>query len=75
MEGLRVYGTLNIYCGGDSILVGIVIPYDVYRYELPQPSAALKNDVQAWKSSVDNSSAQLEHQSGRLATHSCVTVM
>ena len=35
------------------------------RYELPQPSAAQKNDVSAWQEAVDNSMAQLEHQAGR----------
>ena len=37
----------------------------VYRYELPQPGAAQKNDVGAWQDCVNNSSAQLEHQNGR----------
>ena len=36
------------------------------RYELPQPSAAQKNDVSAWQEAVDNSMAQLEHQAGRI---------
>lgn len=36
------------------------------RYELPQPSAAQKNDVGAWQDSVSNSRAQLEHQNERL---------
>ena len=35
------------------------------RYELPQPSAAQKNDLGAWQDAVDNSRAQLEHQAGR----------
>ena len=35
------------------------------RYELPQPSAAQKNDVGAWQDSVSNSCAQLEHQNER----------
>lgn len=37
----------------------------ISRYELPQPSAAQKNDVGAWQESVENSMAQLEHQAGR----------
>lgn len=37
----------------------------INRYELPQPSAAQKNDINAWRDSVNNSMAQLEHQSGR----------
>ena len=37
----------------------------VFRYELPQPGTAQKNDVAAWQESVDNSMAQLEHQAGR----------
>lgn len=36
------------------------------RYELPQPGAAQKNDVGAWLECVNNSVAQLEHQSGRI---------
>ncbi|XP_019854314.1 PREDICTED: pre-mRNA-splicing factor SPF27-like isoform X2 [Amphimedon queenslandica] len=36
------------------------------RYELPQPSAAQKNDVGAWQDSVSNSCAQLEHQNERI---------
>lgn len=35
------------------------------RYELPQPSSAQKNDLTAWQDCVDNSMAQLEHQSVR----------
>ncbi|CAI8008343.1 Pre-mRNA-splicing factor SPF27 [Geodia barretti] len=36
------------------------------RYELPQPAAAQRNDLSAWVESVENSMAQLEHQSGRI---------
>ena len=37
------------------------------RYELPPPSAGRMNDLQAWNECVDNSMAQLEHQTTRLA--------
>lgn len=43
-------------------------PMDVLsmkRYELPPPSAGRMNDLQAWTECVDNSMAQLEHQSIR----------
>lgn len=36
------------------------------RYELPAPSAGKLSEIQAWQESVDNSFAQLEHQSIRL---------
>ena len=36
------------------------------RYELPSPSAGRLNDVWAWNESLDNSYAQLEHQSIRV---------
>jgi pre-mRNA-splicing factor SPF27 len=35
------------------------------RYELPPPSAGRLNDLQAWIECVDNSMAQLEHQTTR----------
>ena len=41
--------------------------FSVSRYELPQPAAAQRNDLSAWVESVENSMAQLEHQSGRCA--------
>ncbi|ELT97427.1 hypothetical protein CAPTEDRAFT_171803 [Capitella teleta] len=37
------------------------------RYELPQPTAGRMNDVTAWMECVENSQAQLEHQSLRIA--------
>ncbi|XP_033724700.1 pre-mRNA-splicing factor SPF27-like [Pecten maximus] len=36
------------------------------RYELPQPSAGKMTDVSAWTECVENSQAQLEHQSLRI---------
>ncbi|XP_065197978.1 pre-mRNA-splicing factor SPF27-like [Sycon ciliatum] len=36
------------------------------RYELPPPLAGQKNDMSAWMDSVNNSSAQLQHQSLRI---------
>lgn len=36
------------------------------RYELPGPPAGKLSEIQAWQESVDNSFAQLEHQSVRL---------
>jgi pre-mRNA-splicing factor SPF27 len=36
------------------------------RYELPGPPAGKLSEIQAWQESVDNSFAQLEHQSIRL---------
>merc|ERR1711976_1069000 len=36
------------------------------RYELPQPTAGRMNDVAAWTECVENSQAQLEHQSLRI---------
>ena len=36
------------------------------RYELPQPPAGKMNDVAAWTECVENSQAQLEHQSLRI---------
>ncbi|KAI9555530.1 Pre-mR-splicing factor SPF27 [Daphnia sinensis] len=44
-------------------------PMDVLsmkRYELPPPSAGRLNDLQAWIECVDNSMAQLEHQTTRI---------
>eukprot|EP00128_Syssomonas_multiformis_P002971 Colp12_sorted_trinity150504_noHs@21032 len=41
-------------------------PMDMKRYELPEPSQGQKMDVSAWKSSVENSRAQLESQATRL---------
>ena len=41
----------------------------VFRYELPQPGTAQKNDLAAWQEAVDNSMAQLEHQVGRQVLH------
>lgn len=46
-------------------------PMDVLsmkRYELPPPSAGRMNDLQAWTECVDNSMAQLEHQTTRYLT-------
>ncbi|EGD78502.1 hypothetical protein PTSG_09200 [Salpingoeca rosetta] len=40
--------------------------FDTYRYDLPAPSQALKNDPEAWKESVKNAYAQLEHQRNRI---------
>ncbi|XP_064459553.1 pre-mRNA-splicing factor SPF27-like [Ornithodoros turicata] len=37
------------------------------RYELPQPPAGKTTDVASWNECVDNSYAQLEHQSTRIA--------
>jgi len=37
------------------------------RYELPQPPAGKMNDLTAWKDSVENSIAQLEHQASRIS--------
>ena len=36
------------------------------RYELPSPSAGKMTDIWSWNESVDNSMAQLEHQSIRI---------
>ncbi|XP_012281520.1 pre-mRNA-splicing factor SPF27 [Orussus abietinus] len=36
------------------------------RYELPPPLPGKMNDLSAWNESVENSSAQLEHQSTRI---------
>ena len=36
------------------------------RYELPTPPAGKLTDLAAWQESVDNSQAQLEHQSLRI---------
>uniref|UniRef100_A0A1I8JR25 DnaJ homolog subfamily C member 21 n=1 Tax=Macrostomum lignano TaxID=282301 RepID=A0A1I8JR25_9PLAT len=36
------------------------------RYELPAPPTGRLTDVQSWRDSVDNSRAQLEHQSVRI---------
>ncbi|XP_070149263.1 pre-mRNA-splicing factor SPF27 [Polyergus mexicanus] len=36
------------------------------RYELPPPSSGKLNDLAAWNESVENSSAQLEHQATRI---------
>lgn len=36
------------------------------RYELPSPSAGKMTDIWSWNESVDNSMAQLEHQSVRI---------
>ena len=44
-------------------------PIDVLsmkRYELPPPSTGRMNDIQAWIECVDNSKAQLEHQTTRI---------
>lgn len=35
------------------------------RYELPPPPSGKMNDLSAWNESVENSSAQLEHQATR----------
>lgn len=35
------------------------------RYELPPPASGKLNDLAAWNQSVENSSAQLEHQATR----------
>ena len=43
-------------------------PMDVLsmkRYELPPPSTGRMNDLQAWTECVENSMAQLEHQTTR----------
>ncbi|XP_033119876.1 pre-mRNA-splicing factor SPF27-like [Anneissia japonica] len=37
------------------------------RYELPPPPSGRQNDITAWNECVDNSMAQLEHQSARIA--------
>ncbi|XP_011298145.1 pre-mRNA-splicing factor SPF27 [Fopius arisanus] len=45
------------------------IPMEVLsmkRYELPPPPPGKMNDLAAWNESVDNSSAQLEHQATRI---------
>ncbi|KAL0134569.1 hypothetical protein PUN28_001397 [Cardiocondyla obscurior] len=36
------------------------------RYELPPPASGKLNDLAAWNESVENSSAQLEHQATRI---------
>ncbi|XP_062505083.1 pre-mRNA-splicing factor SPF27-like [Corticium candelabrum] len=36
------------------------------RYELPPPPAGQKNDLKAWADSINNSSAQLQHQATRI---------
>lgn len=36
------------------------------RYELPTPPAGKMTDITAWQECVDNSQAQLEHQSLRI---------
>nr|XP_006813430.1 PREDICTED: pre-mRNA-splicing factor SPF27-like [Saccoglossus kowalevskii] len=36
------------------------------RYELPQPLPGRQNDLLAWNECIDNSMAQLEHQSTRI---------
>ena len=44
------------------------VPMDVLsmkRYELPPPPPGKMNDLLAWNDSVENSSAQLEHQATR----------
>jgi len=48
-------------------------PMDVLsmkRYELPPPSTGRMNDLQAWMECVDNSMAQLEHQTTRFIAQS-----
>ncbi|XP_055587185.1 pre-mRNA-splicing factor SPF27-like [Uranotaenia lowii] len=40
-------------------------PLSMKRYELPPPPAGKMSEVSAWAESVDNSMAQLEHQSVR----------
>lgn len=48
-------------------------PMDVLsmkRYELPPPSTGRMNDLQAWMECVDNSMAQLEHQTTRYINQS-----
>lgn len=35
---------------------------DITRYQLNPPPQTKRNDVTAWKGSVDNANAQLEHQ-------------
>jgi len=45
------------------------LPMDVLsmkRYELPPPPPGKMNDLAAWNESVENSSAQLEHQATRI---------
>merc|ERR1711981_282147 len=39
---------------------------DMDRYVLPAPPAGQQQDLSAWETCIDNSSAQLEHQSIRL---------
>ncbi len=41
-------------------------PLDMARYNVPAPSSEFAEDVQAWKSAVNNARAQLEHQQNRL---------
>ncbi|XP_031777377.1 pre-mRNA-splicing factor SPF27 [Nasonia vitripennis] len=46
------------------------LPMDVLsmkRYELPPPAPGKMNDLSAWNESVENSCAQLEHQSTRIS--------
>ncbi len=45
------------------------------RYELPQPGAALKNDISAWQDCVNNSYAQLEHQNVRLVNYRAIIII
>ena len=58
-------GTYNSHVNHFYWRVFIVPSPSYSRYELPQPSAAQKNDVTAWRECVENSMAQLEHQAGR----------
>ena len=39
--------------------------FDVSRYKLQQPSAALRHDLNAWRKCTQNAQSQLEHQSNR----------
>ena len=70
---LPLQSLTNNLCNKHSFLEVLITCYAVRlllilyscRYELPQPSAAQKNDVGAWQDSVSNSCAQLEHQNER----------
>lgn len=44
-------------------------PIDITRYQLNPPPLDKRNDVNAWKSAVDNANSQLEHQLLRIVNH------
>eukprot|EP01147_Barroeca_monosierra_P003948 gene3948-6411_t len=40
--------------------------FDAFRYDLPTPAQTARNDLTAWRASVKNGYAQLEHQKNRI---------